>query len=210
MHNPKGTISALLLITFLTIGCNKSDNSIAQNTINNSKPASKCDALLSYIDSLPQEIIRRIPNEITLPNGEKIVDGKTVTADNLLLRPKSDKECETYCLVNKEGFVDFNKCRNLHEGIDAIIKEKDIKRRIEVAISSYIDKNLAKRANDTIILKNGITTTGKNTLVLNKDGKYYRPSWSRIEKSSSIWFCEMSPEGLPLEGNCFEIVEANK
>jgi len=210
MNNSKIIISALLFTTIFTIGCNKSDSSITTNTINNEKPTSKCDALLSYIDSLPPEIMRRIPNEITLSNGEKITDGKTVTVNNIFLRPKSDRECEIYCLVNKKGFVDFNECENLKKGIDSIIKNKNINRRIEEAISLCVNKKLAKRANETIVLKNGITMTGRNTLVLNKDGKFYSPSWGKIEKSSSIWFCEMSDDGLPLEENCFEVVAEKK
>ena len=189
------------------MGCNKHENQSKQQSVGNTEPTNKCEKLLSYVDSLPPQIIRRLQDGMILPNGEIIADGLTVRVENAFLRPKSKKECEIYCLLNKDGDIDFNKCRNLRDGIDATVKNLKIKHQVEESIQSYINKNLASHANETIVLKNGITMPGKYSLVLNKDGKHYIPSWGKIEKTSSIWFCEMSPEGLPLENNCFRIVD---
>lgn len=162
------------------MGCNKHENQRKQQSVGNTEPTNKCEKLLSYVDSLSPQIIRRLPDGMILPNGEIIADGLTVRVENAFLRPKSKKECEIYCLLNKDGYIDFNKCRNLRDGIDATVKNLKIKHQVEESIQSYINKKLASHANETIVLKNGITMPGKYSLVLNKDGKHYIPSWGKI------------------------------
>jgi len=106
---------------FLTAGCNESSN---QQTHYDTKPANKCSALLSYVDSLPPKTILRLSNGWYLPNGVIISDSRAVKIGDEFLMSKNDSECEAYCLLNKNEYfkIDFDKCENLKEIIDKTIE----------------------------------------------------------------------------------------
>ncbi len=124
MNNITPKITMTLFVTLLTVGCDQSDSQSVEQHISDALQGNKCDALLSYVDSLPSDIVRRLENGMILPNGEIIPDGMTVKVDNVFLRPKSNSECEIYCPLSKDGSLDSNKCHNLRQGLEAIIKNK--------------------------------------------------------------------------------------
>ena len=108
------------------MGCNEPGNQHNRLTLYDAKPANKCTALLSYVDSLPPKTILRLSNGWYLPNGLIIVDSRAVKIGDDFLIPKNDSECEIYCLLNKdEDFkVDLNKCKNLKEIIGKTINDR--------------------------------------------------------------------------------------